>query len=125
VTVSLSVADLLRAPASYQHGRVVVTGVLYLDEELAFRIFQSAEGGYDHRVVVEIDDPEAVAKVRAALVDAGRAPEYLGPGVVDGRGRPMDRGLVVEDILTVYVGDPLQRRSSVLVVDVRPNPSAR
>ncbi len=125
MTVSLSVADLLRAPAVHQRGRVVVTGILYLDEQLGFRIFQRTDAGYDERLFLEIDDREAAAKVRAALVAAGQAPAYLGPGLVDGHGRPTDDRLVVGEVVTVHVGDVLERAAGFVAIEVRPSPWAR
>jgi len=125
MTISFSVAEILRAPASHARDRVVATGVLYLDEELRFRIFQKTAVGYDQRVFIDIDDPEAAAKLRAVLIEAGRAPDYLGPGLVDGRARLTERGLVLEQILTVHVGAPFERPRNMLTVNVRPNPFAR
>ena len=68
MTICWSVADVLGAPAVHAGGRVVVTGVLYLDEELGFRIFQEKDETYDERIVLDIDDPVAAAKLRDALV---------------------------------------------------------
>jgi hypothetical protein len=125
MAISWSVADVLRARAVHAGGRVAVTGVLYFDEALGFRIFQTTDESYDERVVLEIDDPVAAAKLRDALVGAGEAPVYLGPGGLDGEARAAGETLILEHIFTVILGDPGKRPRDIRVIEVRPNPWAR
>lgn len=106
--------------------RVVVIGVLYLDEALGFRIFQATGEGYDEHIVLDIDDPIAAAALRDALVCAeGQTAVYLGPGVVDAEARAEGGTLVVAHVLTVYLGDALEHPRDLRVVAIRPNPWAR
>lgn len=105
-------------------GRVVVVGVLYLDEELRFRIFQATGDGYDEHLALPIDDAFAAARLRDALASAGGSPEYLGAAVIDGEARAEGGGIVVERLVTVHLGDPLRGTRDLRTVEIRPAPRA-
>jgi len=125
MSISWTVAEISRSPEVHAGGRVVVVGVLYLDEQLGFRIFHTTADGYDEHLALEIDDAVAATKLRDALAGTGGAPVYLGPGVIDGEARAEGGAIVVVRVVTVHLGDPLQGTRAVRAIEIRPNPWAR